>query len=333
MNITRFYAQMITATCTILMSSGVSANDQKFTLPIACEPGVSCFIQQYTDLDPGPGAADYTCGTATYDGHNGTDFRLPTLRDAAGGVAVLAVAPGVLRVTRDGMADKLVRTENDRVNIKGRECGNGVTIDHGEGLQTQYCHLRRGSIRVFQGQLVKRGEELGQVGYSGDAAFAHVHLTVRRNGQVIDPFRDAGDGADCTGAIVPLWREDVLTSLSYHPAQILGGGFAAGAVELKKLETGQQGNVSPARSSKAVVAWGWAINIQKNDKVVVQLDGPEGEIAHNETVLRRNKSQYMLFAGRRKPVSGWPVGTYVSQFTVWRKSKRILTSSYRAVIQ
>src|SRR5262249_35663984 len=45
-------------------------------LPIDCEVGRSCVIQNYVDHDPSPNARDYQCGTLTYDGHNGTDFRL-----------------------------------------------------------------------------------------------------------------------------------------------------------------------------------------------------------------------------------------------------------------
>src|SRR5262249_14978919 len=62
--------------------------------PIDCEIGRTCFVQNYVDHDPSPGAKDYQCGTLTYDGHNGTDFRLPTLAAQRSGVNVLAAAEG-----------------------------------------------------------------------------------------------------------------------------------------------------------------------------------------------------------------------------------------------
>ena len=37
----------------------------------------------------------------------------------------------------------------------GRNCGNGVTLDHGDGWQTQYCHMRRGSVAVKVADLQK----------------------------------------------------------------------------------------------------------------------------------------------------------------------------------
>ena len=36
-------------------------------LPIDCEVGRSCFIQNYFDHDASPNARDYQCGTLTYN--------------------------------------------------------------------------------------------------------------------------------------------------------------------------------------------------------------------------------------------------------------------------
>ena len=74
-------------------------------LPLDCTLGESCFIQNYVDDDPGPGAADFTCGALTYDGHKGTDFALTSIAAMEAGVTVRAAAPGVVRGVRDGMPD------------------------------------------------------------------------------------------------------------------------------------------------------------------------------------------------------------------------------------
>jgi hypothetical protein len=134
----------------------------ELSVPIACTPGVDCFVQQYVDRDKGPGVRDYACGAETYDGHKGADIRLRTTAEVAKGVGVLASAPGTVIGARDGMADHLVRTDADRAGVAALECGNGVRIDHGEGWITQYCHMRKGSIAVKKGDEVKLGAKLGE---------------------------------------------------------------------------------------------------------------------------------------------------------------------------
>ena len=78
------------------------------SLPLKCSLGKDCFIQQYTDIDPGPEARDYRCGSATYDGHKGTDFRVLSLEAAARGVPVLASAPGGSRACVTASQDRLI---------------------------------------------------------------------------------------------------------------------------------------------------------------------------------------------------------------------------------
>ena len=71
---------------------------------------------------------------------------------------------------------------------RGQDCGNGVLVDHGDGWETQYCHMKQGSVRVTSGDAVGAGAVLGQIGQSGMAAFPHLHLSVRHNADKIDPF-------------------------------------------------------------------------------------------------------------------------------------------------
>ena len=66
----------------------------RLELPVACEIGVICVVQNYVDQDPGPGARDHACGPLSYDGHGGTDIRVPGRPEMTAGVAVLAAAPG-----------------------------------------------------------------------------------------------------------------------------------------------------------------------------------------------------------------------------------------------
>lgn len=56
--------------------------------------------------------------------------------------------------------------------------GNHVLIDHGNGEFSLLLHMKQGSVGVKPGQRVRQGERLGQVGFSGDAIFPHLHYAL-----------------------------------------------------------------------------------------------------------------------------------------------------------
>src|SRR5918998_1454905 len=89
------------------LAAGVAAAEPpRLQVPVACEIGRTCFIQNYLDQDPSPEAKDFSCGTLTYDAHNGTDFRVPTLKTQ---VDVLAAADGRVLRARYDVPDVSVR--------------------------------------------------------------------------------------------------------------------------------------------------------------------------------------------------------------------------------
>ncbi len=319
-------------TATLLMAGGGESRALELSLPIACTIGEDCFIQQYVDHDAGPGARDYACGSATYDGHKGTDFRVRTLLDAARGVSVLASAPGRVKGIRDGETDILLKTKEQRASVRGKECGNGVVIDHGDGWETQYCHLRRGSVTVKKGQKVRQGDELGLVGYSGDAAFPHVHLSVRKDGKTVDPYRGLAGGADCKAGDAPLWSAQSLTAIGYSPSILLGVGFSDD-VKSENVEWGSTQEFIPDTKAPALVAWGWAINLEKGDRIETRLLGPQGEVARNLITLDRNKAQLLRFIGKKRPGDSWPTGRYQATFKVMRGSELVIDAQKTAELR
>lgn len=206
----------------VVMASPVAAENMLF--PVDCRLGETCFIQQYVDRNPGPGIADFTCGPLTYDGHRGTDIRLPDNAAMARGVAVLSATPGTVLGIRDGMAD-IAQRGPDAPDLKGRECGNGVLIERADGWRFQYCHLQQGSVAVNKGDKVTAGHRLGQVGLSGKTQFPHLHLTVRdRAGRVIDPFDARQQNEACSlKDRRSLWRD--ISAQDYQPGGPLSAGF------------------------------------------------------------------------------------------------------------
>lgn len=329
---TRALTAILLATVSWCGNAGAGAFE--IGLPVDCTLGQDCFVQQYADVDPGPGFEDYMCGEQSYNGHKGIDIRLKTTTDAARGVNVMAVADGTVTGLRNSVPDALVTSEADKAAVKGRECGNGVVLRHADGWETQYCHMRFGSVKVEKGQTVRAGDTLGQVGYSGDAAFAHVHLDVRKDGRTVDPFRglDGGKGG-CGAGPAPLWSRPALDVLAYKPGQVLDVGIAGHAVRLDDLEAGTAQARVPTTSSRALVAWGWAINLEKGDRLVAVLRGPNGLVARTSVVLDRRKAQYFVSAGEQRSSAHWPPGRYVALFGVLRDGKQVLRAGRAYMLQ
>jgi hypothetical protein len=306
--------------------AALAADPIVLDLPLACTVGETCAIQQYVDHDPSAAARDYQCGTLSYDGHNGTDFRLPTLAVQRAGVDVLAAAPGVVLRQRSDMEDVSV-AERGAVALGNRLCGNGVIIAHVDGWETQYCHLAKDSVRVRPGQGVSAGTPLGRVGLSGATVFPHLHFTVRHQGQIIDPFAFAAPAHGCGGGM-PLWRPALAASLTYRARALLNWGFAAAPISMEAIEAGEAAlaGVDPA----AIVAWVRSIGLKSADMQELILSAPDGEtlLDHRAPPLARNEAQSLLFAGKKRPAGGWPVGVYRATYRVLVKGAPVLERSF-----
>ena len=109
-------------------------------------------------------------------GHPGVDFA------ERPGAPVLAVADGVV----SHMIDSAIG------------CGHGVVIEHAAFARwSAYCHLQ--AVTVDVGQVVARGETIGEVGRTGSTSeVPHVHLEL-----CTSPCESHGDG-DFTGTEDPL---------------------------------------------------------------------------------------------------------------------------------
>jgi hypothetical protein len=329
--------QGVIKTSVIVMSAWIASASAATALelgsPVDCVIGKSCFIQQYVDHQPGPEAFDYRCGKATYDGHDGTDIRVRTTAES-GTVAVLASAPGRVKAIRDGVEDRLARTSADKAALAGRECGNGVLVVHADGYETQYCHLRRGSVRVKPGDTVETGATLGTIGFSGDAAFPHVHFEVRRNGRTIDPFAPDAPMASCDREREPtssLWADTARTAFSYSPTALLNLGFASGPLDLSYLEEAQPIETPRDSTAPAVVAYARAINVPEAAMFEIVLTGPTGELARNSQITDRSKAQLFLFSGKKRPAGNWPAGRYRVTVTMTGSDGRSLISAERVI--
>jgi murein DD-endopeptidase MepM/ murein hydrolase activator NlpD len=60
-----------------------------------------------------------------------------------------------------------------------------LVIDHGHGLTTLYGHLWQAAVVL--GHPVFRGEQVAQLGSTGNSTGAHLHFEVRTGGRPADP--------------------------------------------------------------------------------------------------------------------------------------------------
>jgi murein DD-endopeptidase MepM/ murein hydrolase activator NlpD len=64
--------------------------------------------------------------------------------------------------------------------------GRTVVIDHGNGFQTRYAHLQVYYVEV--GDSVAKGQQIGEVGSTGNSTGPHLHFEVIQNGVLRNPF-------------------------------------------------------------------------------------------------------------------------------------------------
>lgn len=82
----------------------------------------------------------------------------------------------------------VIGVRKDCNNFENGSYGNYVLLDHGNGYQTLYGHMKYGSVHVNVGDSVSRSEVIGYMGNTGESFGAHLHFEVRHNGTRIDPY-------------------------------------------------------------------------------------------------------------------------------------------------
>jgi len=131
------------------------------------------------------GVTDWACGGETYSGHRGSDFGVGSWEGMDAGRDIVAAADGVVLYTNDGEYDEC--STGDCAG--GGGYGNYVWLQHGDGSQTIYGHMKQWSVAVAPGDSVTCGQHLGQVGSSGYSTGPHLHFEVRdASGNQVDPF-------------------------------------------------------------------------------------------------------------------------------------------------
>lgn len=333
-----FVAAMLTA-------PAAAETAPKFDLPVRCtvvgDTANPCRIQNRVDMDPTDTRLDGLCQRHTYNNHKGTDFRVVTLADMATNIPVYAMADGTVVGSRDGMADVAVGNAASRKAVKNRECGNGLMVKHAGGWTTQYCHLKRGSVKVAKGQGVKRGDRIGAIGLSGYTQFPHVHVSVRRGKQVIDPLsgRPMGQAACNSGgakAIDPttaLFSAEAVARIKRFATPHMNSGFSSAIV---KREQALAGNLPKPEIGTPLVFYAFMMNLNKGDRLRITVRetptaGGAGKIWSQQTSkpLPVDRPSHIIYAGRKS--GGRARHRYRGFVELIRDGKVIFTSVPKSV--
>lgn len=157
--------------------------------------------------------------------HTGIDYQ------AGIGTAILAAAGGVV-----------VRQEFQP------DYGNMVEIDHGKNVITRYAHASK--VIVKTGDLVKRGQKIGEVGTTGRSTGPHLHFEVLVGGVPQDPQKFMNAGRNLRSqqlalAPVPLPRA---------PAQAAGRGRVSAAAAAVPAEAPVPGLVAKTETTPVPAA-------------------------------------------------------------------------------
>jgi hypothetical protein len=116
------------------------------------------------------------------------------------GQEALAVADGTVVKVVDGLPEQTPGEFPQGISPEEAD-GNSVILDLGGGNYALYAHFQPGSIRVQEGDRVRRGDVLALVGNSGNSLAPHLHfhvmngpLSLASNGlpYVVDSFTVTG---------------------------------------------------------------------------------------------------------------------------------------------
>jgi murein DD-endopeptidase MepM/ murein hydrolase activator NlpD len=165
-----------------------NAADLTFTVwPLDGANGKAWMINNYLDLNSNPTATrDYQNANGseacTYDGHTGIDIDLPSFREMDNGTAIVrAAAPGTVEDVREDQFDR---------NTSCTGSWNFVRIQHANGYDSIYGHLKKNSVMVKKGDVVIAGQAIGIAGSSGCSTAPHLHFEVRDcAGAAVEPFQ------------------------------------------------------------------------------------------------------------------------------------------------
>lgn len=292
---------------------------QDMAFPLVCEPGQSCWIINYPDINGEDGKAqDYTCGPGATDGDSFLRLGLSDVQTISLSPFVLAAQNGVVKDASDGVADRVIASRA-QLPTGTANCGNGIVIDHGMGLQTAYCHLRKGSLKVKKGDRVVKGQVIATAGQSGLASWPQLGFAILKSGYMVDPVTGNTTQEGCGFKERPVIALPPLF-MSYQPAAIVTMGFSIDPVTREQMAIGKAPRFAVMnREERTINLWAMALGIHTGDEVEIRIRDPRGRTFQNQTfVADADYERLPINVSRARGYVGWRQGTYVGEVKVTR---------------
>ncbi len=147
-----------------LNGPGNESGHRRMPLPLNGRPALA---QRY--------AIDYMKIDA--EGHFYTGDKTKNESYAGFGQEVIAVGDGIISMAFDEVPENtpFVSSRPEVFNLQ-TAIGNHLILDLGDGRYVLYAHLKRGAVRVKEGDYVRRGQVLGLVGNTGNSGGPHLHF-------------------------------------------------------------------------------------------------------------------------------------------------------------
>ncbi len=289
--------------------------------PVDCtEPGL-CSVQNYMDFSPGAEARDHTCGPLTYNAHKGIDIRLRSVTAMKRGIAVLAASDGTVIGRKNDVPDRLLNDTETRVALLGPvKPANSVSLYHGNGWVTHYSHLRRGSVKVRNGQKVKRGETLGLIGASGSTNFPHLHFVLQYRDKIVDPYSGRYPESGCgKPPYHSFWNEDAIRHLAYRESGVLISGFAEQTPSPATLRSGHPEHQLLPANAERLVFWTQIWGLRRSDRIRMRLFSADGNLLKEVTQRARiNNPIDFRYVAVPRQTEAWPRGVYRGEYFLER---------------
>lgn len=136
--------------------------------------------------DAGDAPADRSSGSSAKSSGSGVAWPATGTVTSGFGYRWGALHAGIDIANSTGTPIKAAKS--GRVIVAGFNAGgygNWVIIDHGGGFSTLYGHMSK--IRVSEGQSVKQGDRIGDMGSTGHSTGPHLHFETRVGGTAKNP--------------------------------------------------------------------------------------------------------------------------------------------------